>query len=168
MEPIDEATNSPIMPTMWCVPIPFEVQSVPNGPFVRTNICDLMSADRRHHVYRFDPTLFTTPTTDKETKTNGKKELIRRLQMEAKKASDLSLISSGGKSYTDKNGATFSFALVCACSKVYQSSGEKREDGTARCKSKVDRETGAVIVHDVNNPSSKCGRNGSKRTSTGQ
>jgi MULE transposase domain/SWIM zinc finger len=166
LELIPEATKSP---TLWCVPIPFEVQSVSDGPFVQTNLCDVMRIDRKNQIYRFDPTVFA-PTTA------GKTELMRQLQMEAKKASNLSLITSSGKIYTDKSGATYSFALVCACSRVYEGSGEKREDGTARYKSKVDTTTGTVISQDVKavalhgnrKNNREGGQNASKRTSTGR
>jgi MULE transposase domain len=176
MEVTAKSPNIP--PTKWCVPIPFEVQHVPDGPFVQTNLCNLMSSDRRNQVYRFDPTAYP-PAIDKEVTTDGKTKLIRQLQLEAQTASQLSLISTGGKRHTDKSGATFCFALVCSCSLVYQSSGEKLDDGTARYKSKVDKESGTVLNQDVkavsihgnrknNRPSSKGGRNASKRTSTGR
>jgi hypothetical protein len=146
MEVTAKSPNIP--PTKWCVPIPFEVQHVPDGPFVQTNLCNLMSSDRRNQVYRFDPTVYP-PAIDKEAPTDGKTKLIRQLQLEAQTASQLSLISTGGKRHTDKSGATFCFALVCSCSLVYQSSGEKLDDGTARYKSKVDKESGTVINQDV-------------------
>jgi hypothetical protein len=44
MELIPEATKSP---TLWCVPIPSEVQSVSDGPFVRTNFCDDMRVSQQ-------------------------------------------------------------------------------------------------------------------------
>jgi hypothetical protein len=136
----ERAMKSPSVPVWHCT-IMFNIQVTPGGPYERTDICQFLG-NGTNDTYRFDPNDF--PFT-----AEGKAKLQRELEFEAMTSSGLKLLSPSGKKLQGKDGITFDFSLICSCAKVYETSGERNDDGSRAYKSRIDSETKEVINQDV-------------------